>query len=76
MAGDPGAGSGPGAVGNVVDKLYHALLWFLGMNEHITDQLRRTKKRLGIWWYILSLGTIVGVNALLWWLFWHIHEHP
>ena len=78
-------------------KAYYWLLWYWGFadtdgnlqtpddREKITFMLRRMKERMGIAWWILSLGTLLGVwtvcllvswwytplEAFLLWLFVH-----
>lgn len=64
-------------------KIYYWLLWFWGFSdtdgniqtpddrEKITFMLRRSKERMGLLWWVLSLGTILGVEAVCivvsWW---------
>lgn len=66
-----------------LESAYFWLLWFLGFSdtdgnfqtpddrEKITFMLRRMKERMGIVWWCLSLGTLLGVWAmcllLSWW---------
>jgi hypothetical protein len=80
-----------------MDKIYYWLLFYLGFadtdgllqtpddREKITFMLRRMKERMGIAWWVLSLGTLLGVwtvcllvswwyvilEAFLLWLFVH-----
>ena len=56
----------------MIVKLYHALLWLLGFapGEHITDMLRRQKRRLGFFWW---LG-LAGGSGFFAWLILHILE--
>jgi hypothetical protein len=62
---------------------YYYFLWILGFSdvdgdfqtpidrEKITFMLRRSKERMGLYWWVLSLGTILGVWTLCliasWW---------
>jgi CHASE2 domain-containing sensor protein len=81
-----------------LEKAYFWCLWFWGFSdtdgnintpndrEKITFMLRRSKERMGIWWWILSLTTLLGVwtlcllvswwfiplEAFLLWLFVHV----
>jgi hypothetical protein len=66
-----------------IPKVYFYFLWITGFSdtdgliqtpddrEKITFMLRRMKERLGIIWWCLSLGTLLGVWALCllvsWW---------
>ena len=53
----------------IIDKLYHAFLWFWGFlpGEHITDMLRRQKQRLGIrWWFMVGGSCATGAGFILW----------
>jgi hypothetical protein len=80
-----------------IEKAYFWMLWFLGFadtdgnlntpddREKITYMLRRSKERMGLLWWVLSLGTLLGVwtvcilvswwfvllEAFLLWLFVH-----
>jgi len=58
----------------MIDKVYHALLWFAGFQkgEHISDMLARQKKRLGVWWWFFPISTIVLFLAFTIWVFYHI----
>ena len=53
-----------------MDKVYHAILWFLGFppNEHFSDMLARQKQRLGIGWWAFPVLTITSMV----WLVYHI----
>jgi hypothetical protein len=81
-----------------LEKAYFWFLWVTGFfdtdgqyptagdREKITFMLRRGKERMGIWWWILSLATLLGVwtlcllvswwwvllEAFLLWLFVHV----
>jgi len=81
-----------------VESTYYWFLWFMGFSdtdgnfqtpadrEMITFMLRRMKERMGLLWWILSLGTLLGVwtacilaswwlvllEAFLLWLFVHV----
>ncbi len=45
-----------------MDKIYHTFLWLMGFQtgEHISDMLARQKKRLGKWWWVFPIITIVA----------------
>jgi hypothetical protein len=81
-----------------LESAYYWILWFLGFpdkdndsqtpddREKITFMLRRSKERMGLLWWVLSLGTLLGVwtvcllvswwyvilEAFLLWLFVHV----
>lgn len=56
-----------------LESTYYWLLWYWGFSdtdgnistpndrEKITFMLRRMKERMGVVWWVLSLGTILGV---------------
>ncbi len=64
-------------------NVYYWLLYYLGWpdkdgklkthgdRDKITFMLRRSRVRLGVWWWVLSLTTILGVWTLVllvsWW---------
>jgi hypothetical protein len=66
-----------------MDKIYYWCLYYLGFSdtdgnlnthedrEKITFMLRRMKERMGILWWVLSLGSLLGVWTLCllvsWW---------
>ena len=82
----------------MIARFYYWCLWYLGFadtdgnlqtpddREKITFMLRRAKERMGLIWWVLSLGTILGVwtlcllvslwcliaEAFLLWLFVHV----
>jgi hypothetical protein len=67
----------------MIAKAYYWILWYLGFTdaddnintpqdrEKITFMLRRCKERMGLLWWVLSLGTILGVWTVCllvsWW---------
>ncbi len=80
-------------------KAYYWLLWYLGFRdnddnlttpddrEKITFMLRRSQQRMKLAWAVLTLGTFMLLDALMWaqhrwyllavylflaWLFWHV----
>ena len=67
-------------------KIYDWFLWIIGFREDendddtISDMLWRSKQRMGAWWWLLSLATIIFTLFLLAfeiWLFFHIiFLHP
>ncbi|MCK9601103.1 MAG: hypothetical protein M0R06_18830 [Sphaerochaeta sp.] len=82
----------------MLEKVYYWLLWVWGFSdtdgniqtpgdrEKITFMLRRSKERMGLVWWILSLGTLLGIwtvcllvswwfillEAFLLWIFVHV----
>jgi hypothetical protein len=70
-------------VGQTLANIYFWLLWYWGFTdtdgllqtpgdrEMITFMLRRSKERMGLAWWVVSLGTILGVFAVCvyvsWW---------
>jgi hypothetical protein len=68
---------------NWIANAYYWLLWYWGFadtdgnlhtpddREKITFMLRRAKERMGMVWWVTSLGTILGVFAICiyvsWW---------
>jgi hypothetical protein len=68
---------------NLIAKAYYWLLWYWGFadtegnihtpvdREKITFMLRRQKERMGIFWWILSLITILGVFTICIYLSWY-----
>ena len=71
---------------NWIPEVYYWLLWYFGFadtdgnlstavdREKITYMLRRMKERMGIVWWVISLGSILGVYSLdllvsYWWFF-------
>jgi hypothetical protein len=62
-------------------KLYDWFLWFIGFrkdendDDTISAMLQRSKERLGSWWWLMSLGTIIFTAVILAfqvWLLFHI----
>lgn len=53
-------------------RIYYFFLWLFGFakGERITDMLKRTKRRIGIWWW---LG-LTGITGSFIWLVLHILE--
>jgi hypothetical protein len=49
-----------------MDAIYHKLLWFMGFKtgEHVSDMLARQKKRLGKWWWIFPITTMLATLCL------------
>lgn len=60
-----------------MDKIYHALLWFCGFEEgeHLSNMLARQRQRLGLWWWLLPIGTIAVMLGLSIWLTVHIAQY-
>ncbi len=58
--------------GKNVDAIYHKLLWFMGFKtgEHVSNMLARQKKRLGKWWWIFPITTVIGTLALFFFEIW------
>jgi hypothetical protein len=69
-----------------IAEAYYWLLWYLGFRdgdgelssaadrEKITFMLRRMKDRMGLLWWILSIGPLLGAHTLTvlvawWWCF-------
>jgi hypothetical protein len=50
-----------------MDTIYHNLLCFMGFKtgETISNMLARQKKRLGKWWWIFPITTLLGTLCLL-----------
>lgn len=57
-------------------KLYNWFLWIIGFREDesdddtISDMLWRQKQRMGVWWWLMSIGTIVFTVAILGFQIW------
>lgn len=64
-------------VEGLFSNLYGKLLWFLGFREgeYISDHLARQKERLGAWWWLFPIITIlitIGLLGLEIWMVIHI----
>ena len=55
-----------------MEGLYKKLLWFMGFktDETISAMLTRQKERLGVWWWIFPITTMVGTLALFCFQIW------
>lgn len=60
-----------------MEGIYKSLLWFLGFPEGqtISELLARQKQRLGKWWWLFPIGTIIvclGLFITSIWLTFHV----